>query len=232
MCGMKPELVVALDVPSAGDVEPVLTRLPDAIRWYKVGLELFTAAGPAVLDLLRRHGKHIFLDLKLHDIPNTVAAAVRSAARHRVDLLTVHALGGRAMLSAAAQAAAACETPPRLIAVTTLTSLSDDDLKEAGIDRTVGDQAIALGRMALECGVDGLVCSVHELERLRATFGADPILVTPGIRLAEEQAGDQKRVATPEDAVRLGSNFLVVGRSLLNAADPRATAKSMLGHLG
>lgn len=232
MHGMKPELIVALDVPRADAVEPIIAMLPDAIRWYKVGLELFTAAGPAVIDLLHRQGRHIFLDLKLHDIPNTVAQAVHSAALHHVDLLTVHAVGGRHMLAAAVQAASELGVnAPKLIAVTTLTSLSEDDLREVGIERAIGDQAIALGRMALECGVDGLVCSVHEVERLRAEFGPEPILVTPGIRLADDQMGDQKRVATPEEAVRLGSSYLVVGRSLLNAMDPRATAEEILKHL-
>ncbi len=225
----KPELIVALDVPRADDVEPIINTLPEAIGWYKVGLELFTAAGPQALEPLQRLNKNIFLDLKLHDIPNTVAAAVRAAMTYGVQLLTVHACGGRAMLKAAANAARdGGDKRPRIIAVTTLTSLSQDDLNEIGIERTLSDQAIALGRMALDSGVDGLVCSVLELERLRAELGPEPILVTPGIRLADDQVGDQKRVATPEEAARLGSNYLVVGRSLLHAPDPAATAQKML----
>ena len=219
-------------MPGADEVEGVLRRLPEEIRWFKVGLELFTAAGPAVLDSLRAAGKRIFLDLKLHDIPNTVAAAVRSAAGHRVDLLTVHATGGRAMLTAAARAAAECgDRAPRLIAVTTLTSLSVEDLQEVGIQRSIPDQSIALGRLALDSGLDGLVCSVHELSGLRTAFGPTPLLVTPGIRLAGDAVGDQKRVATPAEAARQGSSFLVVGRSLLNAPDPAATAQRILADL-
>lgn len=225
---MRPALIIALDVPSAQEAEQVVRKLGDAVDWYKVGLELFTAEGPAVLDILRRNGKRIFLDLKLHDIPNTVAAAVRTAAGHHVDLLTVHAVGGRAMLAAAADAARiAGEGAAKLIAVTTLTSLSVEDLGEVGIMRSIADQAIALGRIALESGIDGLVCSVHELAALRAEFGPAPLLVTPGIRLPGDQVGDQKRVATPAEAVRLGSSYLVVGRSLLNAPDPVAAAQAM-----
>ncbi len=225
---MKAEIIVALDVPSAVAAEEGVNQLGSAIGWYKVGLELFTAEGPMVLDVLRRHNKRIFLDLKLHDIPNTVASAVRAAAGHQVDLLTVHAVGGRAMLTAATTAARdSGSAAPKLIAVTTLTSLSADDLAETGISRNIGDQAVALGHLALSCGIDGLVCSVHELESLRAALGADPILVTPGIRLAGDQVGDQKRVSTPAEAVQKGSSYLVVGRSLLHAKDPVAVVKAM-----
>lgn len=228
----KPELIVALDVPRAENVEPILNKLPDAVHWYKVGLELFTAEGPRALEPLLRRGKQIFLDLKLHDIPNTVAAAVRSASAHGAQLLTVHAGGGRAMLQAAADAARACgDQRPRIIAVTTLTSLSVEDLTEIGIARSISDQAVALGRMALESGVDGLVCSARELEPLRAEFGPDPILVTPGIRMADDQVGDQKRVATPEEAARKGSSYLVVGRSLLHAPEPAIAAQTILDML-
>ncbi len=229
MRGMNSELIVALDLPNEELVDATLRALPEAVRWYKVGLELFCTAGPAVLARLQQRDKRIFLDLKLHDIPNTVAAAVHAAAGHRVDLLTVHATGGAAMLKAAAEAAREHGTErPQIIAVTTLTSLSHRDLKAIGVERDVSEQAIALGRMALDCGIDGLVCSPLELEQLREAFGAEPILVTPGIRLADDQTDDQKRVSTPETAVRLGADYLVVGRSLLNAPDPRATAERML----
>ncbi len=220
-----PELIVALDVPSLADVPVVLDRLPDDIHWYKVGLELFSAAGPAVLALLRERQKRIFLDLKLHDIPNTVAHAVRAICAHEVDLLTVHALGGQAMLRAAADAARQDgDRAPKLVAVTTLTSLAQEDLTAIGVQRALSDQAQALGALAIECGIDGLVCSVHEARRLRDALGPTPLLVTPGIRLAGDAVGDQKRVATPTEAVRNGSDYLVVGRSLLNAPDPAAVA--------
>lgn len=223
------ELAVALDVGSTDEIAAVLDQLPDPLRWFKVGLELYTAAGPAALHVLKERNKKIFLDLKLHDIPNTVAGAVRSASKLGVDLLTVHAVGGKAMLKAASDAAReAGDARLRLVAVTTLTSLAQDDLHDLGIQRTVAEQALALGKLAIENGIDGLVCSVHEAEALRNQFGLAPILVTPGIRLPGEGVGDQKRVATPDEAVRRGSSLLVVGRSLLQAPDPRATAERIL----
>ncbi len=226
---MKAELIIALDVGSADEIPAILDPLPDEIGWYKVGLELYTASGANALEELQRRRKKIFLDLKLHDIPNTVAGAVRSASQLGVHLLTVHATGGRAMLQAAARAAQeAGDRAPKLIAVTTLTSLSNDDLRDIGIQRNISEQALALGDLALSCGIDGLVCSPLELELLRERFGPDPILVTPGIRLPDDAVGDQKRVATPGEAVRHGSSFLVAGRSLLNAPDPRAAAERML----
>lgn len=226
---MNADLIIALDVGNADEVPPILDRMPDEIRWYKVGLELYTASGAKALTELQRRNKRIFLDLKLHDIPNTVAGAVRAAARLGVHLLTVHATGGKAMLQAAAQAAhEAGDAAPKLIAVTTLTSLSNDDLRDIGVQRNIREQALALGDLALSCGMDGLVCSPLEVESLRERFGAPPLLVTPGIRLPEDDVGDQKRVATPGEAVRHGASFLVAGRSLLNAPDPRAAAERML----
>lgn len=220
---MKPEIIVAVDVPSAADVAPLLGRLPDQLTWFKVGLELFSAEGPAVLAPFARGNKRIFLDLKLHDIPRTVANAVTSAARLGVNLMTVHAVGGRAMLKAAAEAAAAFgANRPRLVAVTTLTSLNQDDFNDLGIQRTVAEQALALTEMALACGIDGVVTSVHEAPALRRRFGRDPILVTPGIRPSGADVGDQKRVATPARAVEAGSSYLVIGRPIVEATDPRS----------
>lgn len=214
------------------DVQSTLDRLPESIRWYKVGLELFSATGPKVLDVLRQRNKHIFLDLKLHDIPNTVASAVRVISGYGVDLLTVHAQGGAGMLVAAADAAReASPHAPKLVAVTTLTSLAQEDLTAIGVQRALPDQAQALGELAIQSGIDGLVCSVHEARRLRDALGPDPLLVTPGIRLAGDAIGDQKRVATPTEAVRNGSDYLVVGRSLLNAPDPAAMASQFLAAL-
>ncbi len=232
MVSRSPEIIVALDLPDVAEVQRVVEQLPESIRWYKVGLELFTAVGPAVLEPLRARGKHIFLDLKLHDIPNTVAGAIRSILPHQVDLLTVHALGGRAMLAAAAEAARqGSGVVPRLVAVTTLTSLDQNDLTTLGITRTVPDQALALSRLALGCGIDGVVCSAQEAGKLRSALGPQPLLVTPGIRLPGEATGDQRRVATPSQAVRDGADFLVVGRSLLNAPAPVAMAEQLLAQL-
>ncbi len=225
---MKPEIILAVDVPAAADVNPLLNKLPDQLTWFKVGLELFTAEGPAILAPFTSRRKHIFLDLKLHDIPRTVANAVTAAAKLGVNLMTVHAIGGRAMLKAAAEAAAAFgPNRPRLVAVTTLTSLNQDDFTDLGIQRTVADQALALTGMALACGIDGVVTSVLEAPLLRQKFGKDPILVTPGIRPSGADVGDQKRVATPANAVEAGATYLVIGRPIVEAADPFKTTLSI-----
>ena len=224
-----PQLIVALDVPSADEIFPLLDQLPPEVLWYKVGLELFTREGTRALAPLLSRDKRIFLDLKFHDIPRTAAHAVSSASRLGVSMLTIHASGGRAMVEAAAQAARKAAMPrPRVIAVTTLTSLNDADLQDIGIRRTVREQALALGELALTAGADGLVTSVHEAPGLRARFGAQPILVTPGIRPAGSDAGDQKRVATPESAVEAGASFLVVGRPILDAESPGREASAIL----
>jgi orotidine-5'-phosphate decarboxylase len=228
----KPELIVALDLPSLEPLQTLVESLPRQINYFKVGLELFTAQGPEVLDYLQSKGKHVFLDLKLHDIPRTVARAVAAAARHKVALLTVHAGGGTQMLKAAAEAAGEFGTDaPVLVAVTVLTSLDNNDLQELGVTRSLPSHAAALGEMAISAGIDGLVCSVHEAPAFRKQLGPDPILVTPGIRLPSGDAGDQKRIATPEMAVKAGSSFLVVGRPIAAAHDPHAAALEILDHM-
>jgi len=226
---MKPQLIVALDVPGKAEAIAALDRLPAEVVYYKVGLELFCAAGPGVLEPFRTRRKHVFLDLKLHDIPRTVERAVQAAARHGVYMLTVHAAGGAAMLRAAADAArAAGPAAPKIVAVTVLTSLDQQDLADLGVQRSPGAQAQALARLALAAGVDGLVCSPHEAAALRGEFGPQPLLVTPGIRLPAEARGDQKRVATPAAAVQAGADFLVVGRPILEAAEPATAALQVL----
>lgn len=225
----KPNLIVALDVQDAAAAIRTVDSLPHSVSFFKIGLELFTSEGPAVLSPVLQRGKRVFLDLKLHDIPNTVAQAVTSAGRHRVALLTVHATGGRAMLSAAADAAAKLGSDrPRLVAVTTLTSLAQSDLADIGVSRDLREHTIALGKMAISCGIDGLVCSAREVAEFRRILGPDAILVTPGIRPAGTDVGDQKRIATPSSAVRDGSSFLVVGRPIVAAPDPRAAAEAIL----
>jgi orotidine-5'-phosphate decarboxylase len=221
---MKPALIVALDVPTLAEMEETLDRLPDTIEWYKVGLELFCAEGPAVLEPLKKRNKKIFLDLKLHDIPRTVANAVKTAASHGVNLMTVHAIGGRAMLEAAAEAARECPNPPKLVAVTTLTSLSQEDFTDLGINRSVSEQALALGELAISSGIDGMVTSAHEAGALRKKFPS-ALLVTPGIRMPGGDIGDQKRVATPAFAVQQGATHLVAGRPILQAKDPASAAQ-------
>jgi orotidine-5'-phosphate decarboxylase len=226
---MQAELIVALDVPTANDIPGVVDRLPPEVRWYKVGMELFTSEGPAALTILRERGKKVFLDLKFHDIPRTVANAVTTAARHGVGLLTVHAGGGRDMLNAAAEAAVSLgDAAPRLVAVTTLTSLCQADIEELGVGRPLKQHTLALGQLAIESGIDGLVCSPLETAEFRDALGPDVILVTPGIRPSGADVGDQKRVATPNMAVKAGSSFLVVGRPIVQAQDPARAARDIL----
>jgi orotidine-5'-phosphate decarboxylase len=229
---MKPELIVALDVKDAASATRAADTLPAEVSFFKVGLELFISQGPAVITPLLRRNKRIFLDLKLHDIPNTVAQAVTSAGSLHAALLTVHATGGRAMLSAAAEAAAKLGTDrPRIVAVTTLTSLSQIDLSDVGVARELREHTLALGKLAISCGIDGLVCSAQEVAAFRSALGPDAILVTPGIRPAGADVGDQKRIATPASAVKDGSSFLVVGRPILSAPDPRAAAEGILAEM-
>ena len=228
----KPQLVVALDVPSSDEIPRIVAALPDEVLWYKIGLELFTSEGPAVLAPLASHGKKIFLDLKFHDIPRTVARAVVSASRHGVSLLTVHAGGGREMLKAAADAARdAGPSAPAIVAVTTLTSLNEKDLAEMDVARPLAEHTLSLGEMAISAGIDGLVCSPLEAAAFRDRLGEKPILVTPGIRPAGADSGDQKRFATPVSAIRAGADFLVVGRPILEAPDRRKAAYFILAQM-
>ncbi len=229
---MKAELIVALDVPDVAAAVAAVKKLPAEVQFVKVGLELFVAEGPDVLKPIAALGKKIFLDLKLHDIPRTVERAVQSAAQHHVFMLTLHAAGGRAMLRAAADAAREVgPAAPKLVAVTVLTSLDQGDLNDLGVARTPAQQVMALGELAIGSGVDGLVCSAQEVGAMRQKLGPQPLLVTPGIRLPSDAIGDQKRVATPANAVKDGSSFLVVGRPILEAADPAAAAHAVLADM-
>lgn len=215
-------VVVALDYAEAKSALALAERLkPEACR-LKVGKELFTAAGPAFVEILVQRGFDVFLDLKFHDIPNTVAQACKAAARLGVWMLNVHALGGRAMLQAAREAVESTTTGrrPHLIAVTVLTSMAEADLREVGIDASPLDEAMRLGALARDSGLDGVVCSAHEAGRIRDRFGEGFLRVTPGIRLAGDDAGDQKRVMTPVLALQSGASHLVIGRSVTQAAEP------------
>jgi len=219
------ELIVALDVPSAADVKKLVATLGDSVGFYKIGLELFTAEGPDVVRAVKAQGRRVFLDLKLHDIPRTVERAVKSAMALGVDLMTVHASGGKAMLRATAEAAAeGGASRPRILAVTALTSLDQSDLTDLGIQRAMPEHVEAMGVLALSQGIDGIVCSPQEVARMRKVLGSSALLVTPGIRPAGGDVGDQKRVATPAQAVRDGATHLVVGRPICEAPDPRAAA--------
>ena len=225
-------VIVALDFPDAGAALAAAGRLDPALCRVKVGKELFVSAGPAIVGQLHERGFEVFLDLKFHDIPNTVAGACRAAARLGVWMLNVHASGGSAMMRAAREAVAAFPRPPLLIGVTVLTSLSDAELGEVGFAGSAADNVARLARLAASSGLDGVVCSAEEAAMLRGALGAGFVTVTPGIRLAGGEKGDQSRVVTPEDAARLGAHYLVIGRPVTQAADPAATLQSIVRSLG
>jgi orotidine-5'-phosphate decarboxylase len=221
-------LIVALDAPDAASAMAMVDRLEGRCAWFKVGLELFVAAGPTVIEPLLKQGHQVFLDLKLHDIPNTVAGAVRSAASLGVKLLTVHAAGGPELLAAAHEALAGIANPPELLAVTVLTSMDDAQLKAIGVHRSAAHQVELLARMGLDTGIRGFVCSPLEVGTLRQMTGPEGVLVTPGIRPADGAAGDQKRIATPAEALKQGASYLVVGRPITQAANPAQAAEAIL----
>jgi len=220
-------LIVALDFPSAAEALALVDRLDGTCQWFKVGLELYISAGNSIVTTLKRRGHSVFLDLKLHDIPNTVAGAVRSVSSSGADLLTVHALGGPAMLRAACEAAAAVPGAPRLLAVTILTSMDAAELAAVGISAAPGPAALGLAQLAQEAGITGLVCSPQEVGRMRSGL-ANPLIVTPGIRPSGAAIGDQKRVATPGSAIADGADYLVVGRPITHSADPAHAAHDIL----
>jgi orotidine-5'-phosphate decarboxylase len=233
---MRNPLIVALDVPDADRALALAARLAPVVGAVKVGLELFTAAGPDIVRRLRAAGAAVFLDLKLHDIPHTVARAVESAVRLDVQMLTVHTSGGRAMLAAAEQAARAGaqrrgQAPPLVLGVTVLTSLDDAALAEVGAAAGAAAQVERLARLAVSAGLRGLVCSPLELPALRAALPREIQLVTPGIRPPGTDAGDQKRTLGPREALAAGADWLVVGRPILAAPDPRAAAEQILAAL-
>jgi orotidine-5'-phosphate decarboxylase len=217
-------IIIALDVQTKEEGISLVSRLKDA-RTFKVGLELFASEGPALFRKLRALRKDIFLDLKLHDIPNTVAGAVRSAFRHGVRMTTIHASGGREMMAKAAETARAVaqETgrpKPILLGVTVLTSLKGADLEEVGGGPDVAAQVLRLAGLAKAAGMDGIVCSPQEIEVLRREYGRDLLIVTPGIRPVWAAAQDQKRIMTPAEAVAKGADYLVIGRPVTGAAEP------------
>lgn len=220
-------IILALDFPSTREAHDLVARLEPSQCRLKVGFELFVAGGPAFVENLANRGFPVFLDLKFHDIPNTVAAACRSAAALGVWMLNVHAGGGRRMMEAAREAVAAASTQPRLIAVTVLTSMQDEDLAEVGVERPVAGQALGLARLAQNCGLDGVVCSALEASDMRRALGSDFLLVTPGIRPSSGDRGDQRRTATPAAARAAGSDYLVIGRPVTRAPDPAAALDAM-----
>lgn len=211
-------------------------RLEGLVRWVKVGLELYVAAGPSIIETLRRQGLEVFLDLKFHDIPNTVAGASAAAARTGAGIINVHAGGGIEMMVAARDGATrgAAErgvAPPKLLAVTVLTSLTGEELPGYYRPGPVAERVVYLAESTREAGLDGVVCSPREIVPLRASLGTDFLLLTPGLRFADGDTGDQKRVATPEDAARAGSDYLVMGRPITGHENPAAAAARALAEI-
>jgi orotidine-5'-phosphate decarboxylase len=215
-----PKIIIALDYPDAQPALVLADMLEPSQCRLKVGKQLFTATGPDLLEQLMKRGFEIFLDLKFHDIPNTTAQACKAAASLGVWMVNVHALGGRKMLEAARDAITGTSQKPRLIAVTLLTSMAQQDLAEIGINATPAEMVMRLTTLARDCGLDGVVCSAQESALLRKHCGSDFCLVTPGIRPAQTSLDDQSRVMTPYAAMEAGSSYLVIGRPITQAADP------------
>ncbi|WP_413200082.1 orotidine-5'-phosphate decarboxylase [Nostoc piscinale] len=224
------KIIVALDVPDLEGAIALIDKL-ESVSFWKVGLELFTSTGPSILEILKSRQKRIFLDLKFHDIPNTVAGACRSAARYGVDLLTIHATAGKDALKAATEAAQTGATqagvqPPKLIAITLLTSISARQLTfDLKIPLELPEFALEMALMAQESGLDGAVCSPQEVAQLRQTCGDEFLFVCPGVRPTWADKGDQKRSLTPSQALQAGANYLVIGRPITAAPDPELAWK-------
>ncbi len=225
-----PRIIVALDYSNPQDALDLSIKLDPGLCRLKVGKELFTAAGPVIVEKLQNQGFQIFLDLKYHDIPNTVASACKVAAQSLgVWMLNVHAMGGRKMLMAAREAISQSQT--KLIAVTLLTSMDQHDVTELGWKHTPQQIVSSLAQLTYECGLDGVVCSAQEARLLRTQLGADFCLVTPGIRLQSDNTNDQKRITTPRQAISDGASYLVIGRPITQARDPLATLQLILQNI-
>jgi orotidine-5'-phosphate decarboxylase len=224
-------LIVALDLPGRAEALDAVEKLGGRVGCFKLGLEIFVREGPELVQEVLGRGQRVFLDLKLHDIPNTVAGAVRSACRLGVHMLTLHASGGRRMLEAARDAAASMPSPPMLLAVTALTSLSEEETRSIGIADGVAAWVERLAGVACDAGISGLVASPLEATGLRRKYGDRMKIVTPGIRAAGAEAQDQARTAQPADAILAGADYLVVGRPILRAPDPGAAADLIVSQI-
>jgi orotidine-5'-phosphate decarboxylase len=224
-------LIVALDVSTGEAARKIVAAVGDSALTYKVGMQLYTAEGPPIVRELVASGRRIFLDLKYHDIPNTVGAAVSAAAKLGVSMLTVHAAGGGKMLRAAAESAEKVNPQLLVLAVTVLTSLDDTDLGTLGVRGGASDQVLRLAALALANGCRGIVASAHECEALREEFGREFVIVTPGVRPAGSGHDDQARVVTPAEAIAAGASHIVVGRPITEARDPAAEARAILGQM-
>ncbi|KTG23670.1 orotidine 5'-phosphate decarboxylase [Idiomarina sp. WRN-38] len=226
-----PKIYVALDYQSASDADALIEQLPSGKVGLKVGKELFTSAGPQWVASLVEKGFSIFLDLKFHDIPNTVAKAVTAAAKLGVDVVNVHASGGSRMMKAAADALKETDNPPLLIGVTVLTSMDESDLKELGISKSVNEQVEYLARLAKSSGLKGVVCSAQEANMLKAACGNDFKLMTPGIRPEGSSKDDQRRTMTPAEAVTVGVDYMVIGRPITQSPNPAQAVENILASI-
>ena len=230
MLDPRERLIVALDVSSVAAAHTIVAAIGDAVSTYKIGKQLFTAAGPAAVREVAGMGKQVFLDLKYHDIPNTVSAAVREAGNLGVSMVTLHGVGGTEMLAAAVNAAQGSSM--RLLAVTVLTSVDEHDLRETGIEDDLGDQVVRITSLALNSGCAGVVSSAREVRMLRDKFGDQFLAVTPGVRPAGSNHEDQARVVTPAEAISAGASHIVVGRPITGARDPVHAAQEILEQIG
>jgi len=233
---MKEKLIVALDVSSLSEAEKFVKILSPVVKIFKVGKELFTSAGPAAIEMIHSHKARVFLDLKFHDIPNTVGSACEAATRLRVFMLNVHALGGRNMMVQAVQSVHKTAEelkmdPPKILGVTVLTSLKEADLKEVGIKKKLNKEVEALAVLSKESGLDGVVASGQEIEQIRKAAGKYFLIVTPGVRPTWAAHGDQKRIVTPREAVEKGADFIVVGRPVTQHPNPKQAAEKILEEL-
>ena len=228
--GARERLIVALDVPNTAQALALVQLLGNLVQWFKIGLELYLAEGNRIVEKVRERGHPVFLDLKLHDIPNTVAGAIRSVATSGAGKLTVHAAGGHAMLAAAQEAAESTPSAPHLLAVTVLTSMDQAQLAATGVSGSPTEQSLRLAALAYSAGIRSLVASSQEIAELRAHY-PDSRLVIPGIRPAGAAVGDQKRVATPASAIAAGADYLVIGRPITQAPDPAAAAQAILDEI-
>lgn len=227
MSSARDQLIVALDVSSAAQAQKIVTALGDSVTFYKVGMQLYTAEGPGIVRDLVRAGRRVFLDMKYHDIPNTVGAAVREAGKLGVSLLTVHGSGGSKMLRAATEAARESNPAMKVIAVTVLTSMDQDDLNEI-MHGNLEEQVVHVAGLALKAGCHGVVSSAREVTALRSRLGKEFLVVTPGVRPAGAAHGDQARVVTPAEAIAAGSTHLVVGRPITAAPNPAREAEKII----
>lgn len=229
---LNPKIIVALDYPEAAPALELVARLDPSLCRLKVGKELFTATGPRLLEQFMQRGFDVFLDLKFHDIPNTTAQACKAAAALGVWMVNVHALGGRKMMEAAREVVAQALRPPKLIAVTVLTSMAQEDLAELGMVVSPAELVLRLARLARDSGMDGVVCSAQEAALLRKHCGSEFCLVTPGIRPADASADDQSRIMTPRAALEAGASYLVIGRPITRAADPMLALQEISKQIG